>query len=114
MTGPMSLVLFSLVLSVPYLIFLLLIKLRFDQIEREPRRKRPIYCLETAGNIVKCSLCNNAQFHPRRAKLNTKTFTSFGLDYMNKNADLFVCTSCNKIIWIGARTKRVGLTLLES
>ena len=114
MTGPMSLVLFSLVLSVPYLIFLLLIKLRFDQIEREPRRKRPIYCLETAGNIVNCRLCNNTQFHPRRAKLNTKTFTSFGLDYMNKNADLFVCTSCKNMIWIGARTKRVALTLLES
>ncbi len=114
MTGPMSLILFSLALSIPYLVILLLIKLRFDQIEKEPRRKRPIYSLETAGNTVKCILCDNAHFHPRRTKLNTKTLTSFGLDYMNKNADLFVCTSCNKMIWIGARTRKVTLTLVKS
>jgi len=51
------------------------------------------------GKKLACLVCAHAQFHKRRALLNTRTATFFKLDWANATATNLVCTQCGYIHW---------------
>lgn len=51
------------------------------------------------GNELKCPVCGNTRFRTRQAMLNTFWATLFDLDWVNRNADCYVCSECTHIMW---------------
>ena len=49
--------------------------------------------------LINCLICGNQSFDRRPAQLNTSTLSFFGLDWLNKTADCYVCKSCGYIHW---------------
>ena len=46
-----------------------------------------------------CPVCENDQFIETRAQLNTALASLFDVDFANKEATCFVCSSCTYIYW---------------
>lgn len=55
--------------------------------------------VEVKGHQLTCPICANTYFYQRSAQLNTSAASFFGLDWANKSARCFVCTSCTYIFW---------------
>lgn len=51
------------------------------------------------GYELKCPICNNRQFRTKCVLLNTTAMTFLNLDWANRNANCYVCSDCNHIIW---------------
>jgi len=61
-----------------------------------------------AGGIkVVCPHCKNDTFQPGEAQLNTATATLFNLDWLNKSAQILICTQCGLIQWFGNDPQRL-------
>ena len=55
----------------------------------------------TIGGIkLVCKHCGHERFASRSALLNTSGLTFFDLDWLNKNAEVFVCTRCGFLHWV--------------
>ena len=54
---------------------------------------------EVAGKIVTCSHCGGTRFENGQAQLNTAGLSFLDLDWLNKSATIFKCTSCGHIEW---------------
>ncbi|MGN0078463.1 MAG: DNA-binding protein [Coriobacteriales bacterium] len=71
----------------------------FDSFTRaangEPEGQR----YEVAGKIISCSHCGNTLFTQGEAQLNTMGMTLLDLDFLNKSADIFICSNCGHIEW---------------
>ena len=55
--------------------------------------------LNIRGNKIKCTACGNDHFWHRKAQLNTSILTFFKLDWLNKEAECFICDQCGYIHW---------------
>ena len=55
--------------------------------------------MEIRGYELKCSHCGGTTFEYQSAQLNTPGMSFFGLDWLNKSADLYLCRSCGHIEW---------------
>ncbi|WP_432924960.1 hypothetical protein ACQPZZ_31190 [Microbispora sp. CA-135349] len=51
------------------------------------------------GRTLKCDTCENELFEQRRWKLQTTGMTFMNLDWANRDATCFVCSSCRRIHW---------------
>jgi hypothetical protein len=51
------------------------------------------------GYELKCPVCNNQQFCNKRILLNTTVMTLINLDWANRNANCYICSNCNHIMW---------------
>jgi predicted nucleic-acid-binding Zn-ribbon protein len=51
------------------------------------------------GYPLKCSHCGGKDFSFRKALLNTTGMTFLDLDWLNKSADVFSCSSCGRLEW---------------
>ncbi|MES2274938.1 MAG: hypothetical protein V4592_02870 [Bacteroidota bacterium] len=54
---------------------------------------------EIDGKKLLCQFCANATFHTRNEQLHTPTTTFFNLEWTDKTATCFVCSSCGYIHW---------------
>lgn len=55
--------------------------------------------MDAKDRKLSCSHCGCADFHHRRAQLNTALATFFGLDQFNQSADVYVCRRCGRLEW---------------
>jgi predicted RNA-binding Zn-ribbon protein involved in translation (DUF1610 family) len=51
------------------------------------------------GKPLICPHCGNGRFERREAHLNTPLMTFLGMDWLNRTAEVFVCTACGRIEW---------------
>jgi hypothetical protein len=51
------------------------------------------------GNKLSCPICANDQFWSRTTLLNTRGLTFLDWDWVNKNAQNYVCSKCGYIYW---------------
>lgn len=51
------------------------------------------------GHALTCPVCRSTRFWTRRSLLNTKGMTFMDLDWLNKEADNYVCDTCGYIMW---------------
>ena len=51
------------------------------------------------GKQLICPICSNNTFAVRKVQLNTKGLTFMGLDWLNKNADVYTCSNCGYLYW---------------
>ena len=61
--------------------------------EEEPQN------VDVKGIELKCPVCNNKLFWTKRAQLNTAVASFFNLDWANRSANCFICSSCTHISW---------------
>ncbi len=54
---------------------------------------------EINGKTLVCPHCNGETFHRGEAQLNTAGMTFLKLEWLNKTADLYICTQCGRIEW---------------
>ncbi|MDD4051713.1 MAG: hypothetical protein PHR28_07445 [candidate division Zixibacteria bacterium] len=54
---------------------------------------------ELKGHKLVCPICGSTQFWTRRTLLNTKGLTFMDLDWLNKEADNYICNTCGYIMW---------------
>lgn len=52
-----------------------------------------------AGIQLTCSHCGGNNFARDVRQLNSAGLTAIGMDWINKSAEIFVCTRCGKIEW---------------
>lgn len=52
-----------------------------------------------AGAVLECPICKHDEFWTRRTLMNTPGMTLFGLDWANKSALNYVCSSCGHVLW---------------
>ena len=52
-----------------------------------------------AGRELACTHCGGNTFRHDRRQLNSAGMTFLELDWANKSADIFVCTTCGHIEW---------------
>lgn len=52
-----------------------------------------------AGRAITCSHCGNNRFWTREAQLNTAGLSFLDLDFLNKSAEVYVCTNCGHLEW---------------
>jgi len=55
--------------------------------------------VEVRGKKVTCSHCGGGSFESRRVQLNTAVMTFFNMDFLNKSADVFICSHCGHLEW---------------
>jgi predicted nucleic-acid-binding Zn-ribbon protein len=55
--------------------------------------------VEIQGQVLRCQVCGNDEFHRRDAQLNTAVATFFKMDWANATAVCFVCSRCGYIHW---------------
>jgi uncharacterized protein len=55
--------------------------------------------IEVKDKRLVCSHCLGNIFEERHAKLNTTLMTLFDMDWLNKTADVFVCSNCGHLEW---------------
>jgi len=51
------------------------------------------------GNKLICPVCNHDQFWSRNTLLNTRGLTFLDWDWVNKNAQNYVCSNCGYMYW---------------
>ncbi len=61
-------------------------------------KKKPKNIL-VKGKQLKCRICDNTTFYKREAQLNTAAMSLLDLDWANKSATCYVCSSCTHIEW---------------
>ena len=54
------------------------------------------------GLTLKCQHCGHDLFSHRRILLNTRGMTFFGLDWLNADADIYVCAECGHLMWFAS------------
>ena len=54
---------------------------------------------DIAGKPLRCQHCGHDEFTTREAQLHTATLTFFNLEWLGKNADLYICGRCGFIHW---------------
>ncbi|RJQ45967.1 MAG: hypothetical protein C4538_07580 [Nitrospiraceae bacterium] len=54
---------------------------------------------EAGGRDMKCPICGHEEFWKRKTLMNTKGLTFWELDWLNKEADNYVCDRCGYILW---------------
>jgi hypothetical protein len=52
-----------------------------------------------AGSVVCCSHCGGEHFDTGNALLNTRGLTFLGFDFVDRGANLLICTNCTHIEW---------------
>ncbi|MBO0852548.1 MAG: hypothetical protein J2P18_02120 [Nocardia sp.] len=52
---------------------------------------------------VSCSHCEGQWFRARKALLNTRGLTLYGLDWANRSADVYECAECGHLEWFAHR-----------
>jgi len=52
-----------------------------------------------AGKNLACSHCGGQSFARRRVMLNTGIMTLPELDWLDRQADVFVCSNCGRLEW---------------
>ena len=55
--------------------------------------------IEIQGKILVCPHCEGKEFMRSSAQLNTMLLTFFDLDWLDHNAEIFICSSCGRIEW---------------
>jgi len=51
------------------------------------------------GRQLQCKHCGSTDFAHRQAQLNTSFMEMFDLGWLNKSADVYVCSSCGFLHW---------------
>ncbi len=90
--------------------FIVLWSLTREKIDEEAIFLDTPGALETDGRKLTCPACGHDAFWHRKTLMNTPAMTFFGFDWMNKNADNYICAKCNYIMWFYRRAT-TGVTL---
>ena len=69
---------------------------RFEQGKVMEDKTKPI---EVRGKQLVCTHCGGRRFARRQAQLNTALMTFFDVDWLNKSAEVFVCSACGRLEW---------------
>ena len=51
------------------------------------------------GVALTCPVCQSQSFWHRRTLLNSRAATFFGVDWADRNADNYICSTCGYIYW---------------
>jgi hypothetical protein len=51
------------------------------------------------GKILKCPVCNNKHFWHRTTLMNTSGMTFMGWEWLNKEANNYICEKCGYVYW---------------
>ncbi len=51
------------------------------------------------GRPLRCPHCEHDHFWTRRTLMNTRGWTFFKLDWVNREAQNYVCDRCGHILW---------------
>ena len=54
---------------------------------------------EVKGHNLVCPVCNHNRFWTRKTLMNTPGATFFGFDWINKEADNYICENCGHVMW---------------
>jgi hypothetical protein len=54
---------------------------------------------EMGGKKLVCPVCDNDKFRCSSFMLNTRGLTFLDLDWINEDADNYVCSKCGYIFW---------------
>ncbi len=60
-----------------------------------------------SGRPVQCPHCGGSQFKCGEAQLNTALATLLNLDWIDRSANVLICTTCSQIQWFGDRPERI-------
>jgi hypothetical protein len=60
-----------------------------------------------AGSPVQCPHCSGCRFKIGRAQLNTALATLLNLDWIDRSANVLICTTCSQIQWFGDQPERI-------
>ena len=60
------------------------------------------------GRPLTCPHCQGTSFRHKHILLNTAGMSFFDLDWLNKSADTFACTTCGRIEWFTEATVTEG------
>lgn len=55
--------------------------------------------VKVCGNKLICPVCKNEKFWNRTTLMNTSGMTAMGMDWLNKEADNYICTKCGYVFW---------------
>lgn len=55
--------------------------------------------VEVKDKPLRCEICKNDTFWPRRAQLHTGLMSFLDLEWTGKTADCMVCANCGYIHW---------------
>jgi len=61
-----------------------------------------------AGKPIACVHCGHDRFVEGRALLNTRGFSFFDLDWLNRDAMTLTCTACGYIHWFAQKAREIG------
>jgi DNA-directed RNA polymerase subunit RPC12/RpoP len=51
------------------------------------------------GKELQCAHCGGARFTRRQAQLSTAFMSLLNMEWMNRSADVYVCTGCGHLEW---------------
>jgi len=55
--------------------------------------------VDIQGKPLACVVCGHGEFNRRRALLNTRGATFFGMDFLNQAATILACGRCGYVHW---------------
>ncbi|OUM87916.1 MAG: hypothetical protein BAA01_10725 [Bacillus thermozeamaize] len=61
-----------------------------------------------ARKIITCLHCEHDRFEEGRALLNTRGFSFFDLDWLNRGATILTCMQCGLVHWFAHDVRRKG------
>ncbi len=64
------------------------------------RASRPeVSTVDVLGHPLKCQVCGHDQFWRHEVLLNTRAFTFFDMEWMNREATCVICEQCGYVHW---------------
>jgi hypothetical protein len=51
------------------------------------------------GRELVCIICKGKNFHHQKTMMNTSGLTFFGIEWLNDEAENYVCDSCGYVHW---------------
>lgn len=62
-------------------------------------KKKEVKELIVDGKKITCPICDHDLFWSRNSLLNTRGASFFNFDWLNREAENYVCDSCSHILW---------------
>jgi len=62
-------------------------------------KQREVKSHTVKGRPLSCPVCEHTQFWTRKTLMNTRGASFLGWDFVNKEAENYVCGNCNYVMW---------------
>jgi ribosomal protein S27AE len=63
-----------------------------------PRREEGV-SLEVGGKQIPCPICGHDRYWTRKALMDTRGASFFGIDWANPTAENYICVRCGYVLW---------------